>query len=94
MADTIRIQTAFRLPPELLERMKRTAKKRKVSLNQLVEQIIDRETRLELPKLPKDFKVSDEILQMNGCIKWGEPTEEELAADPKLAYLWEKYGKG
>ena len=55
---------------------------------------MDRETRLKLPKLPKDFKASDEILQMHGCIKWGEPTEEELAADPKLAYLWEKYGKG
>ena len=54
---------------------------------------MEKATAIVLPKLPKDFVVSDEILQMNGCIRWGEPTEEELAEDPKLAYLWEKYGK-
>jgi len=88
-----KIQTAFRFKPELLERMKRTALKRKVSLNQLVEQTMDRETRLELPATPGDIVISDEIRSMH-CIHFTEPTPEELAADPKLAYLWEKYGKG
>ena len=94
MAEVTRIQTAFRFPPELLEKMKRMAKRNGQSLNAYAETIFERETRLEWPVLPKDLKVSDEILQMNGCIKWGKPTKEELAADPKLAYLWEKYGKG
>ena len=94
MAEVTKIQTAFRFPPELLEKMKKMAKRNGQSLNAYAETIFERETRLEWPVLPKDLKVSDEILQMNGCIKWGKPTEEELAADPKLAYLWEKYGKG
>ena len=94
MAEVTRIQTAFRFPPELLEKMKKRAKRNGQSLNAYAETLFERDTHLELPKLPEDFKVSDEILQMNGCIKWGKPTKEELAADPKLAYLWEKYGKG
>lgn len=90
MESVTRIQTAFRFTPELLERMKRTAKKRKVSLNQLVEQTMDRETRIELPVLPKEIQVSDEIKQLH-CLNLTRPTEEEFAADPKLEYLWKKY---
>lgn len=90
METETRIQTAFRFRPELLERMKRTAKKRRVSLNQLVEQTMDRETRLELPALPKDLQISDEIKQLH-CLHLTRPTDEEFAADPKLKYLWEKY---
>lgn len=47
----------------------------------------------EFPKLPPDFKVSDEILRLAG-FTIAEPTPEMLENDPKLAYLWEKYGKG
>ena len=86
----MKIQTAFRFPPELLERMKRTAIKRKVSLNQLVEQTMDRETRLELPAPPGDSSISEEIKQLH-CLKLTRPTEEEFAADPKLEYLWKKH---
>lgn len=89
--ETARIQTAFRFTPELLGRLKRQAQREHKSLNAYVENILDRETRLEWPKLPKDFKVSEEILRMNGCIKLEEPSEEELKNDPKLAYLWKKY---
>lgn len=48
-------------------------------------------THVELPTLPKNYKVSDEILRMNGTIQLKRPTPEEFAADPRLAYLWEKY---
>ena len=85
-----KIQTAFRFPPELLDRMKRTAKKRKVSLNQLVEQTMDRETRLDLPATPGDIVISDEIKQLH-CLKLTRPTDEEFAADPRLEYLWKKH---
>lgn len=87
---TVKIQTAFRFPPELLARMKRAAKKRKVSLNQLVEQAMDRETRLELPALPGRTQISEEIKQLH-CLNLTRPTDEEFAADPKLEYLWKKY---
>ena len=89
MEPGTRIQTAFRFTPELLERMKRTAKKRKVSLNQLVEQVMDWETRLELPSSPELHQISDEIQQLH-CLNLKRPTEEEFAADPKLEYLWKK----
>ncbi len=51
-------------------------------------------TRLshESPKLPADFKVSDEILNM-ACFKLPTPTQEELDDDAKYAYLYEKYIK-
>ncbi len=90
METATRIQTAFRFPPELLERMKRTAKKRKVSLNQLVEQTMDRETRLELPALPNDSQVSEEIKQLH-CLNLTRPTDEEFAADPRLEYIWKRH---
>lgn len=87
-----RIQTAFRLRPELLSRLKHQAEKQNKSVNAYVEDILSRETRLGWPKLPKDYTASPEILSMH-CFKLNEPTAEELAADPKLAYLWNKYVK-
>lgn len=42
--------------------------------------------RKEWPRLPDDFKVSEEI--MNFQIKgWKEPSLEELQSDPRLAHL-------
>lgn len=90
METGTRIQTAFRFQPELLERMKRAAKKKKISLNQLVEQTMDRETRPEWPVSPDGIPISEEIKQLH-CLKLTRPTEEEFAADPKLEYLWKKY---
>jgi hypothetical protein len=89
METTPRIQTAFRLPQGLLARIKREAKREGISVNAFVERTLDRETRLEWPRLPKDYKVSDEILSLHSfSLKY--PTEEELAQDPKLSYLWNK----
>lgn len=36
--------------------------------------------------------ISEDILSL-GSIHLTRPTSEELEADPKLAYLWEKYGE-
>jgi|GEM_PF-4422484 len=41
---------------------------------------------------PPDFEVSEEIRKLS-CFKLSAPSEEQLANDPKRAYLWEKYGK-
>ena len=87
------IQTAFRIPEELLARMKREAKKRGTSLNAFLIEVMDRETRVEWPHLPKDYKVSQEILNLKCVDKLREPTPEEFAEDPKLEYLWNKYVK-
>lgn len=93
MMETTRIQTVLRLPPELMERVKRSARKEKSSFNSYVERVLEQATASAsaFPTLPRGFKISDEVRSM-GKFKLGTPTAEALEADPKLAYLWEKYG--
>lgn len=81
------IQTAFRLPEDLLARVKREAKRRGTSVNAFVIDVLDKETEVEWPKLPKDYAISQEILDLQ-CVKnWKEPTKEELEEDPRLAAI-------
>ena len=87
-----RVQTILRLRPELMARVKRAAKRENRSVNSFIEHTLEKATGLEFPKLPKDFKVSDEILNL-ACFKLPTPTQEELDNDPKFAYLYEKYCK-
>lgn len=92
VAANTRTQTILRLSPELYARVKRKARSEHRSFNSYVEQILEKETGLVFPKLGPDFKVSDFILGMSGKVKRRKFTKEELDADPKLAYLAEKYG--
>lgn len=86
-----RVQTAFRLDPVLLERLKRQAAANHQSLNAYVELILIKASEPVLPKIPKDYQVSEEIRNLLGSVKLTEPTPEELENDPKLEYLWNKY---
>ena len=86
-----RVQTAFRLDPVLLERLKRQAEANHQSLNAYVELILIKASEPVLPKIPKNYQVSEEIKDLFGCVKLKEPTQEELKNDPKLDYLWNKY---
>jgi hypothetical protein len=86
-----RVQTIIRLRPELMARVKRASKRENRSVNSFIEHTLEKATGLEFPKLPKDFKVSDEILSLGGTI--AVPTQEMLDKDAKLAYLWDKYGR-
>ena len=87
-----KIQTAIRLSPELLERVKRHAKREHRSFNSFVENVLDRATEPVFPKLGPDFKVSDEIRSFQGSVKFKRPSQKEIDADPKLAYLVKKFG--
>ena len=89
MEKITRTQTAFRFRDDLLERLKYKAKRQNLSLNAFVEQTLDEATRAKIPKLPKDFKIDPVLASFCGFMK--APTQEQLDADPKLAYLW---GKG
>ena len=82
-----KVQTAFRLSPSLISRLKRQAEREHKSLNAFVETTLEKSVEIEWPKLPKDFPVSKEILNLRCGIKWVEPTKEELEADPKLARI-------
>lgn len=91
LMETARIQTVLRLPPELMERVKRTARKQNCSFNSYVERILDQATCPVLPILSPDTKVSDDIRALRR-FECKAPSAGALESDPKLAYLWEKYG--
>lgn len=82
-----RIQTAFRLRQDVLSGVKREAKRRGMSVNAYVEQTLERETRIEWPKLPKNFTASQEILDLQIIHDWVDPTPEELEEDPRMASI-------
>lgn len=90
--ETARIQTVLRLQPEVMARAKRKARKMKCSFNSYIEQLLDKDTLVEFPRIPEDFPISEEVCALH-CLRLDEPSPEQLAQDPKLAYLWEKYGK-
>ena len=91
--STAKVQTAIRLTPELLERVKRHAKREHRSFNSFVEYALDRVTEPVFPKfIGLDYKISDEIRQFQGSVRFKRPTQKQLDADPKLAYLVEKFG--
>jgi len=87
METTPRIQTAFRLRQDVLSGVKREAKRRGMSVNAYVEQTLERETRIEWPKLPKNFTASQEILDLQIIHDWVDPTPEELEEDPRMARI-------
>ena len=76
-------QTAFRLPADLLGRLKRNAKRQNLSLNAYVTGILERETTLQFPKLtPEDASGEQPMFCCTGM-----PSRERIDADPKLAHL-------
>ena len=88
-----RVQTIIRLSPELMGRVKRAARRENRSVNSFIEHTLEKATGLDFPKLPKDFKISEEILSLSCFELPKEPTQEERDRDPKLAYLYDKYIK-
>ena len=90
--ETTIVQTTIRLPKELMDRIKIQARREHRSFNSYVEHTLDKSTELVFPKLkPEDFIISDEIKNLAASIPAHKFTQEELDADPKLAYLVEKY---
>lgn len=99
METVSRIQTAFRLKPELLHRLKRSADERHMSLNAFVENELDKVTRVSFPSLGPDFRISDEIRALSYNIKVNPEcictdTQEQIERDKeaKYEYLKEKFG--
>lgn len=82
-----KVQTAFRLQPSLITRLKAQAEREHISLNAFVEDALEKSVTIEWPKMPKDMKISEEVLALQCTTKWVEPTKEELEADPKLAHI-------
>lgn len=96
------VQTAFRFTPDLVSRLKLKARREHKSVNAYVEQLIEKdlgkdEDRYEalyreLAKIKLPEKISPKVKALAGFGAGIKYTQEELDADPKLAYLVEKHG--
>ena len=83
--SSARIQTAFRLDPDLLERLRRQAKLEHRTLNSYVELLLLKAVQPELPKVEVGYQISEETKRMCGFIP--PITKEQLQNDERLAYI-------
>ncbi len=90
--QTERIQTAIRLDADLYNRIRRRAHIEKRSINSYIEKVLDDHTKVIYPASSPDLTISEVIRSMAGSVKPRKFTQEELDADPKLAYLVKKLG--
>lgn len=89
MTEMATIQTGIRMEESLYERLKRNAKLEGRSLNNYIVHLLDKATAPVIPRLNlKDYTIDEDIRLLGDTFE--EPTEEELANDPKLAYIWSK----
>ena len=96
--ETKTVQTAFRFRPELLSRMKAKARLEGKSLNSYVESVMEESLKCELDRYERIYR-EIESLKPSASGKSVLPelksipsfTEEELAADPRLEYLYKKH---
>ena len=84
-ASSARIQTAFRLDQDLLERLRRQARLENRTLNSYVEIILLKAVQPELPQVEEGYQLSAETRKMCGFIP--PITKEQLEKDDRLAYL-------
>ena len=82
---TTRVQTAFRLSPELLSKIRYAARRENLSVNSYVERVLTKSLGLEFPSRPTEYEVAEELILSQGCLQ--EPTLEELKNDPRLSHL-------
>lgn len=85
--ETARVSILIRLRPEVMQRARKQAKKEKKSFNAYVENLLDRETRLDWAILPEDYQIDEEILRLSKSGIVHLPSQEEIDADPKLSHL-------
>ena len=56
-----------------------------MSFNAFVEKTLEKALELEWPVLPKDYKISEEILRLNGSVPM--PKKERWKADSRLKHI-------
>lgn len=84
-----KVQTVLRISPELMRRVKYKARQVDVSVNAYIEDVLREAVMPRIPTLPKDFEIDPVIKSLSGIIP--APSQEEIDADPRLAYI---LGKG
>lgn len=99
MKNTRTVQTAFRFTPDLVERLKRRARREKTSVNAYVEKVLEKdlgtdEDRYEAlyreiakVKINRNPVLEGPMKRLLGCVQF---TEEEINSDERLKYLMSK----
>ena len=88
METITRAQTVLRLREDTLARARFKAKQMNMSLNAFLEQAVETAVAARIPKLPKDFAIDPAIERISGIMP--APTKEQLEADDRLAYIYNK----
>ncbi len=88
METVTRAQTVIRFREDILNRARYKAKQQNMSLNAYLEHVVEEAVKPQIPKLPKDFKIKPAIERLSGIMP--APTQEQLAADDRLAYIYNK----
>lgn len=84
-----KVQTVLRISPELMRRVKYKARQVDVSVNAYIEDVLREAVMPKIPTIPEDFEIDPVIKSLSGIIP--APSQEEIDADPRLAYI---LGKG
>lgn len=103
METTRTVQTAFRFTPDLVERLKKRARRERTSVNAYVEKVLEKDLGTdedryealyrEIAKTHIKIDIPNSKKSQSGYARNFGYTDEELAQDPKLEYLVNKYGK-
>ena len=84
-----KVQTGLRFSPALIARLKRGAKQHEMSFNSYVEDLLEKAVKPSFPALRrKDYLPDERLLKLGDTIP--AFTAEQLARDPKLAYILSK----
>ena len=88
METVARAQTVLRLREETLVRARFKAKQKNMSLNAFLEQAVEAAVAPRIPKLPENFTIDPAIECVSGIMP--APSKEQLDADERLAYIYNK----
>ena len=88
METIAREQTVIRFRKDILNRARYKAKQQNKSLNAYLEEIVAAAVKPQIPKIRKDDKINPAIERFSGIMP--APTPEQLAADDRLAYIYNK----
>lgn len=88
MEAITRVQTVIRFREDVLNRARYKAKQQSMSLNAYLEHVVEEAVKPQIPKLPKDSKIIPAVERLSGIMP--APTQEQLAADDRLAYIYNK----
>ena len=85
MRTSVYKQTGIRLPEEMIQSLKRKARREGLSFNAYVEMVLEKDLKYEIPYIDPNMEIDPEFLNMFGSAP--HYTQEEIDADPRLQHI-------